>query len=121
MYTLCIGSLFLLSRVPIFSDETLFHTKPTTGGRSVRRPRGANRFDPNYTVQRLKHPKHILFWRGISASGKRFYSFLKPKEKMNSVRYISALKRALKLLKQEKLTMCTLSSLVAQYTKLSRI
>ena len=62
-----------------------------------------NRFDPKYTVQRVKHPEHILFWGGISASGKRVYSFLKPKEKMNSVRYISALKRALKLLKQEKL------------------
>ena len=89
----------------LFSDEALFHTKPTTGGRRVRRPRGANRFDPKYMVQRVKHPEHILFWGGISASGKCVYSFLKTKETMNSVHYVSALRRALKLLKQEKLTL----------------
>ena len=89
----------------LFSDETLFHTKPTTGGRRVRRPRGANRFDPKYTVQTVKHPEHILFWGGICASGKRVYYMLKPKENMNSVRYVSALRRAVKLLKEENLTL----------------
>ena len=90
----------------LFSDETLFHTKPTTGGRRVRRPRGANRFDPKYTVQVVKHPEHILFWGGISASGKRVYSFLKQKETMNSVRYVASLRKgALKLMKKEKLTL----------------
>ena len=52
----------------LIADKTLFHTKPTTGGRRVRRPRGANRFDPKYTVQTVKHPEHILFWGSGVAS-----------------------------------------------------
>ena len=89
----------------LFSDETLFHTKPTTGGRRVRRPRHVNRFDPKYTNHTVKHPAHLLFWGGITSTGKRVCTFLNEKETMNSVRYVSTLRKALKLLREDGLTL----------------
>ena len=57
----------------LFADECPFHTKQSTGGRRVRKPRNADRFDPKYTRPTLKKPQVIIFWGGISASGRRVH------------------------------------------------
>ena len=94
-------------REVLFCDESPFHTKQTTGGRKVRRPRSADRFDPKYTKPRVKKPSMIIFWGGIQASGKRVHGWFKPREMINSTSYISMLKRkAIPVLKQGNLTLC---------------
>ena len=79
------GRLFSLLMRPSF------YLTSTAGGKIMWRPQGANRFDLKNMVQTVKHPEHILFWGGISTSGKQVYSFLMPREKMNSVSYVSTL------------------------------
>ena len=94
-------------REVLFCDESPFQTKQSTGGRNVRRPRSADRFDPKYTKPRVRKPATIIFWGGISASGTRVHGFFKPKEMVNSSTYISMLKKkAVPVLKQENLTLC---------------
>ena len=63
----------------LFADESPFTTKQTTGGRRVRRPRGANKFDPKYTKPAVRKPDVIIFWGGIAASGTRVHGFFKYK------------------------------------------
>ena len=94
-------------REVLFCDESPFQTKQSTGGRNVRRPRSADRFDPKYTKPRVRKPATIIFWGGISASGTRVHGFFKPKEMVNSSTYISMLKKkAVPVLKQENLILC---------------
>ena len=91
----------------LFSDECPFTTKQTIGGRRVRRPRGANKFDPKYTKPAVRNPELIIFWGGIAASGTRVHGFFKFKENINSESYMSMLKKnAVKVLKEENLTLC---------------
>jgi len=91
----------------LFADESPFTTKQTTGGRRVRRPRGANKFDPKYTKPAVRKPDVIIFWGGIAASGTRVHGFFKYKENVNSESYMAMLKKnAVKVLKQENLTLC---------------
>ena len=78
-----------------------------TGGKKVRRPRTANRFDPKYTKPKVKKPKVIIFWGGIAASGRRVHGFFDPRETVNSTTYCTMLKRkALKVLKEDNLILC---------------
>ena len=91
----------------LFADECPFHTKQSTGGRRVRKPRNADRFDPKYTRPTLKKPQVIIFWGGISASGRRVHGWFQYKEKINSESYMTMLKKnAFKILRQENLTLC---------------
>ena len=106
----------------LFADESPFHTKQSTGGRKkltffrfffskggrkVRRPRTANRFDPKYTKPKVKKPEMIIFWGGIAASGRRVHGFFDPKEMVNSDSYCTMLRRkAVKVLKEENLILC---------------
>ena len=60
----------------LFTDESPFHTKMSTRGRRVRRPRTANKYDPKYTRPSVKKPQTVNFWGGINASGKRVCGFL---------------------------------------------
>ena len=64
-----------------------------------------NRFNPKYTNHSVKHPAHLLFWGGITSTGKRVCAFLKYKDTMNSVRYVATLRKALKLLREDGLTL----------------
>ena len=90
-----------------FADECPFLTKQTTGGRRIRRQRTANKYDPKYTKPAVRKPEMIIFWGGISVSGTQVHSFFQYKEKINSESYMSMLKKnAIKVMKQENLTLC---------------
>ena len=77
----------------------------SVSGESPGRPRDVNRFEPKYTNHSIKHPAHLLFWGGITSTGKRVCAFLKYMETMNSVRYVATLRKALKLLREDGLTL----------------
>ena len=87
----------------LFADDTVSHTKPTSWGKGWE-DQGSNRFDPKYNNHDSLAPwPHSLFgWRLARGSAhtfstKRFWSW---------VRYVSILKKkALKLLKEEGLTL----------------
>ena len=73
----------------LFADECPFHRKQTTGGRRVRRPWTANKYDPKYTRPAVRKPDMIIFWGGIAASATWVHGFFQHKEKFNSKSYMS--------------------------------
>lgn len=88
----------------LFVDEVMFSTKADTGGRLVRRPRGASRTDPKYTRKGWHQPAKVMALCGFS-SGTRFIHFLRPGERMNSKKYTSVLsKHALEPMRTNSLT-----------------
>ena len=77
----------------LFSDEAFFWTKSETGGRTVRRPVG-KRYDPKYTARNYKKPQKLMFWAGITRTGRRISKFLEVNENMNSENFVKILKQA---------------------------
>ena len=77
----------------LFSDEAFFWTKSETGGRTVRRPVG-KRYDPKYTSTNFKKPQKMMFWAGITRSGRRISKFLEVNAKMNSENFVKIMKQA---------------------------
>jgi transposase len=76
----------------MFSDESSFKCIRSTSNR-VRRPIGANRYDPKYTVKTVKHPDSVMIWGCYSGNrGRGGLFFLPKKVMMNSERYIGVLK-----------------------------
>ena len=103
----------------MFVDEVMFSTKASTGGRLVRRPKGASRSDPRsvrcihrykvcdrrYTRKEWKRGQKLMALCGLTGGGERFIHFLHPGIKMNARRYSEAIKKsALKSLKRSNLT-----------------
>ena len=48
----------------LFADECPFQTRQSTGGRRVRKPRTAERFDLKFTTPSVKKLQMIIFWAG---------------------------------------------------------
>ena len=71
----------------LYGDEAYFETKNETGGRRVRRPPGASRYDPKYTRTPYKRPQQLMVWAGITASGRRILHFLPHNTTMTSSRF----------------------------------
>ena len=65
------------------------------------------RFDPKYTKTEFKKPQKLMFWAGITSSGRRISRFLDQNEMMNSVNFVKVLKkaRAPAMLRKNKLTL----------------
>ena len=46
----------------LMSDESTFRVGVKTGGLLVHRARGSDRFDPRYTVRRIRIAKGVCVW-----------------------------------------------------------
>ena len=77
----------------LFADEAFFWTKHQACGNKVRRPEGM-RYDPKYTEAKYKKPQKLLFWAGITRSGKRISGFLDDGAQMNSENFVKLLKKS---------------------------
>lgn len=80
-------------RSVMFSDESLlkqFYPFSTT----VRRPVG-KRYDPQYTIPRVKQSPSVMIWGTISASGRGSLWFMPPGTTINSKVYLDILKEKL--------------------------
>lgn len=74
----------------LWSDESVFTVSGTKHGK-VRRPRGADRYDPQYTVKTVKHPDSIMVWGCFSYYGVGNLVFLEKGVAMNAERYLDLL------------------------------
>lgn len=54
----------------MFSDEISFRCGMARPG-SVRRPQGSDRYDPKFTVKRVKHSDNIMVWASFIGRGGR--------------------------------------------------
>ena len=89
----------------LFADEKIWWTRAETGGRLCWRLPGSNRFDPAYTVSDYHHPEKLLWWAGVTTSGKKISRWLGPNETMNSENFVRSMRSAgvPKFLKKHKL------------------
>ena len=70
----------------LFADKCPFQTRQSTGGRRVRKPRTAERFDLKFTTPSVKKLQMIIFWAGETASGGRVHGWFKPKERRSTLK-----------------------------------
>ena len=71
----------------MFSDESHFELRFGGQERRCRRPRGSDRFAPQFTRKTVKHPPKVMVWGCFSWMGRGGLEFLNPGEMMNGVRY----------------------------------
>ena len=86
-------------------DEVMFSTKASTGGRLVRRPKGASRSDPKYTKQVWRRGQKQMAVCGFTSSGERFLHFLPRGKRMTAKLYTKVVaKEAVSLVRRQGLT-----------------
>ena len=89
----------------IYVDEVMFSTKASTGGRLVRRPKGASRSDPKYTKQVWRRGQKQMAVCGFTSSGERFLHFLPRGKRMTAKLYTKVVaKEAVSLVRRQGLT-----------------
>lgn len=74
----------------LWSDESTF-TVTGTPYRYVRRPRGADRYDPLYTVKSVKHPPSLMVWGAFSYHGVGKLVFFEKGVRVNTEKYLDLL------------------------------
>lgn len=74
----------------LWSDESVFTVTGTPRAR-VRRPVGADRHDPRYTVKTVEHPASVMVWGSFTYHGVGVLVFLEPGVSMNANRYLELL------------------------------
>lgn len=77
-------------RAILWSDESVFTVTGTGSGR-VRRPVGADRYDPRYILETVKHPQTVMVWGSFSYHGVGKLVFLEKGTTMNGNRYLELL------------------------------
>lgn len=74
----------------LWSDESVFRVSGTSFAK-VRRPKHSDRYDPRYTVQRVRHPDSLMVWGCFSYYGVGNLVFLEKGETVDSERYLDIL------------------------------
>lgn len=77
-------------RSVLWSDESTF-TVTGTPYRYVRRPKGADRYDPLYTVKSVKHPPSLMVWGAFSYHGVGPLVFFEKGVRVNTEKYLDLL------------------------------
>ena len=78
----------------MFDVKKIWWTRAETGGRLCWRLPGSDRFDPAHTVSDYHHPEKLMWWAGISTSGKKISRWLGPNETMNSENFVRTMRYA---------------------------
>ncbi len=71
----------------MFSDESHFELRFGSKEPRCRRPRGSDRFAPEFTRKTVKHPVKVMVWGCFSWKRRGGLEFLKTGEMMNGTRY----------------------------------
>ena len=71
----------------LMSDESAFRVGLKTGGRLVRRARGEDRFNPRYTVRKIRISQGVCVWGSFWGTGKTELFIVPEGKTMNRTEY----------------------------------